>query len=350
LFIALLAMMAGANDAEAIQTFGDINEEWLRTFLELPNGIPSQDTYLRLLAILDPAALTKVLRDWVQDLRGERAGGHIALDGKTVRGSFDRATGGQAIHMVSAWLVGEGLVLGERKIQDKSNEIVAIPELLSLLDVRETTITLDAMGTQKAIAHQITEQKGSYILPLKENHPNLHKEVADYFQGLGYSGLTPAKGMVDRHEDVDAGHGRVETRTCTLSTDLRSLTQRAEWPGLEGIAMVTRRREDKLSGKTSTEYEYYLVGKKKTSAKEVGSLIRNHWGIENGLHWVLDVTFGEDKCRIRAKNGAENMAVLRHLVMSLMRNAPGKKRSMAKRRQRCGWDRSFLLSVLLQGT
>ena len=348
LFIALVAMVSGADDAEAMQDYGEANAEWFAEFLELRHGIPSQDTFLRVFALLSTATVERLFLDWVHGLRTVCEGGHVALDGKTVRRSFDAASGGKAIHMVSAWLASEGLVLGQVKVAEKANEIVAIPELLRLLDIRGVVVTIDAIGCQRTIASQIVEQGGGYVLPVKDNHPKLHADVADYFQGLGRENgraVTPAKDL-DRHESIDAGHGRIDTQTCVLSRDLRSITQRADWPGLLGIAMIARRREDKRTGQVSTEQAYFLVNAPAATAASVAGVVRAHWGIENGLHWVLDMTFKGDQCRVRAGNAAQNLAVLRHLVMNLMRTAPGKKRSMAKRRQRCGWDRGFMLSVL----
>ena len=348
LFIALVAMVAGADDAEAMETFGEANEAWFRQFLALSHGIPSQDTFLRVFALLDPDVVQTLFRNWVDGLRTVWQDGHVAIDGKTLRRSFDHASGGKSIHMVSAWLADQGLVLGQVKVAKKANEIVAIPELLRLLDVRGVTITIDAMGCQRAIAAQIVEQEAHYVLSVKDNHPTLHAHIQGFFADAGRTQRPvddPAP-SVETHQEVDAGHGRVETRTCTFSRDLSWIDQRDEWAGLDGIAMVERERHDKRTGATSTEKAYFIVANPKATAGLVAGVIRQHWGIENGLHWVLDMTFDEDQCRVRAGHAAQNLAVLRHLVMNLMRTAPGKKRSMRKRRQLCAWDRSFLLSVL----
>jgi predicted transposase YbfD/YdcC len=348
LFIALVAMVSGADDAEAMEDFGDANESWFREFLELPHGIPSQDTFLRVFAMLDPNAVQTLFRNWVEGLRTVWEGGHIALDGKTLRRSFNQASGGKAIHMVSAWLADEGLVLGQVKVDGKANEIVAIPELLRVLDVRGVTVSIDAMGCQRAIASQIVEQGGHYVLSVKDNHPTLHAHIDEFFADSGrlQRPVDDPAPTVEVHEEVDAGHGRVETRTCWFSRDLTWVDQREDWRGLDGIAMVLRERHDKRTGTTSREKAYFIVANPTATAGSVARVVRNHWGIENGLHWVLDMTFDEDACRVRAGHAAQNLAVLRHLVMNLMRTAPGKKRSMVKRRQRCAWDRSFMLSVL----
>jgi predicted transposase YbfD/YdcC len=348
LFIAMVAMVSGADDAESMQVFGEANEAWFRQFLQLPHGIPSQDTYLRVFALLDPGAVQTLFRNWVDGIRTVWEGGHVALDGKTLRRSFDAASGGKRIHMVSAWLSDEGLVLGQVKVEEKENEIVAIPELLRLLDIRGVTVTIDAMGCQRAIAAQIVEKRGHYVLSVKENHPTLHEHIEGFFADAGRTQrpIDDPAPRVETHQEVDAGHGRVETRTCWFSRDLSWVDARAEWAGLDGIAMVMRERHDKRTGKTSMERAYFIVSHPRATAGTVARVIRDHWGIENGLHWALDMTFNEDQSRVRARHAAQNLAVLRHLVMNLLRTAPGKKRSLVKRRQRCGWDRSFLLSVL----
>jgi len=348
LFIALVAMVAGADDAEAMQEFGETNETWLRQFMALPHGIPSQDTYLRVFALLDPGVLQTLFRNWVDGLRNVWDGGHVALDGKTLRRSFDHASGSKSIHMVSAWLADEGLVLGQVKVEEKANEIVAIPELLRLLDIRGVTVTIDAMGCQRAIAQQIVEQGGHYVLSVKDNQPTLHEHIEGFFadaERVQRPVDDPGPSVVS-HQEVDAGHGRVETRTCWFSRDISWVDRRTEWGGLDGIAMVVRERHDKRTGATSTEKAYFIVANPTATAGSVARVVRKHWGIENGLHWVLDMAFDEDQCRVRAGNAAENLAVLRHLVLNLLRTAPGKKRGVARRRLRCGWDRSFLLSVL----
>lgn len=348
LFIAMVAMVSGADDAEAMEDFGDANEAWFRGFLALPHGIPSQDTYLRVFAILDPSTVQSLFRDWVAGLRTVWDGGHVAIDGKTLRRSFEAASGGKSIHMVSAWLSEQGLVLGQVKVAEKANEIVAIPELLRLLDIRGVTVTIDAMGCQRAIAAQIVDQGGHYVLSVKDNHPKLLEQIERFFQAAGGEAKPsgdPSR-AVETHQEVDAGHGRVETRMCWFTRDLRDVAQRADWAGLNGIAMVRRERSDKRTGATSIEHAYFIVAHPHATAGSVARVVREHWGIENSLHWVLDMTFDEDRCRVRAGNAAENLAILRHMVMNLMRTAPGKKRSMVKRRQRCAWDRNFMLSVL----
>jgi predicted transposase YbfD/YdcC len=349
LFISLVAMIAGADDAAAIEEFGEINETWFTQMLALEHGIPSQDTYLRLYAVIDPAQLQATFREWVeQDWRQTRSKGHIAIDGKTLRRSFDTASGGKAIHMVSAWLSEDGLVLGQQAVAEKSNEITAIPELLRLLDVNGATVTIDAMGCQRAIAEQIVDCGANYILAVKDNQPKLHEAIEACFADAERKSraLDDPSVAIEVATQTNAGHGRIEERICKLTRDLSWIDQREDWKGLAAIAQVQSTRTDKLSGKSSTETRSFIVSHKTASAARVLQLVRLHWGIENRLHWVLDVSFDEDLSRIRAGHAAENFAVVRHVAVNMLRAVPLGKKSLALRRKRCGWDRDYLLSVL----
>jgi predicted transposase YbfD/YdcC len=348
LFIALSAMLAGADDAEAIEDFGDAHEEWLRQFLELPNGIPTQDTYLRVFAAIDPKAMQSVFREWVTRQRATSEVGHIAIDGKTLRRSFNAATGGKAIHMVSAWLADEGLVLGQLKTGEKSNEITAIPELLRLLDVRGATVTIDAMGCQRAIAEQIVDSGAHYALAVKDNQPTLCDNIRGFFQDaqrLQRPVDDPAP-VLETMREADGGHGRVEERTCWLSRDLSWVENRPDWKGLAAIALVRSERHELATQKSSTEERVFILSDPNATAAAFLRTVRNHWGVENKLHWVLDMTFGEDANRTRIGNAAANLAVLRHVTLNLLRGVPD-KRSVRKRRQRCGWDLNYLSAVLI---
>jgi predicted transposase YbfD/YdcC len=352
LVIVLLAEMCGAEDAEDIEEWARVNEDWLRGFLELPHGIPSADTYLRVMQALEPRAFRQSFAEWVNRLRSASGsttvGGHVAVDGKTLRGSFDTASGTSAIHMVSAWLAGCGLVLGQTKTNTKSNEITAIPELLAMLDLREVTVTIDAMGCQRAIAAQIADAGGYYVLAVKDNQPTLHRNVQEFFADARKERRSLEDGPrpeLDHTEETDAGHGRIETRACWVSPDLSFVEDAAKWKNLRAVGVVEATRTEVLSGKTSCEPRYYITNLPDVSAERLNALVRGHWGIENRLHWVLDVTFGEDASRVRTRNAAENFATIRHMAMNLLREAPGKK-SIKTRRKRCGWDRGFLLAVL----
>ena len=349
LFIALVAIVAGADDAEAIEEFGEANQAWFTQVLGLEHGIPSQDTYLRVFAAMDPSVFQAVFRQWVeQEARRTRGEGHVAFDGKTLRRSFDTASGGKAIHMVSAWFSDDGLVLGQRAVDEKSNEITAIPELLRLLDVRGTTVTIDAMGCQRAIAEQIVDSGAHYILAVKDNQPKLHENVAACFADAQRASrpIDDPAPVVEVATETDAGHGRVEERTCKLMRDLNWIDQREDWKGLDAIAEIRATRTDKASGHTSTESRLYIVSHADATAADVLRLVRSHWGIENRLHWVLDMAFDEDLSRIRVGHAAKNFAVIRHAALNLLRSAPGKKKSLALQRKRCGWDRDYLVTVL----
>ena len=313
LFIALVAMVAGADGADGMEDFGDAHEDWFRQFLPLEHGIPSQDTFLRVFATLEPDALGTIFREWVAGgWRKTHGEGHVALDGKTIRRSFDTASGGKAIHMVSAWLSEDGLVLGQVAVKEKSNEIKAIPELLRLLDVRGTTVTIDAMGCQRAIAEQIVDSDADYILAVKDNQPTLRGNIVSCFADADRDSrpMDDPAPEVDVASETDAGHGRVEERLCRLIRDLAWVEQRDNWKGLSAIAEVVAIRTDKSSGKTSAELRYYIVSSATAGAADVLHAVRSHWGIENRLHWVLDVTFAEDFSRIRAGHAAKNLAVL----------------------------------------
>lgn len=349
LFIALVAMVGGANDAEAMETFGEANEEWLRQFIDLPHGIPSQDTFLRCFAVLRPEDVQELFIQWVGAVRASAVEGHLAIDGKTLRRSFDSASGSRAIHMVSAWLSNQGLVLGQVRVDEKANEITAIPDLLRLLDVRGLTVTIDAMGCQRTIAQSIVDKGANYVLSVKGNHPTLHSHLEMFFDDAlrTQRPFDDPKPAVDVDQQVDSDHGRIETRTCWFSQDLSYIDQKADWAGLTGVAMIRRQREDKRTGKKTDEVSYYIVAHPSATAAKVARWVRSHWGIENKLHWTLDMNFDEDQSRVRAGHAAQTFATLRHLVMNLFRDVKSqKKRSLAKHRQLCGWSRDYLIAVL----
>ena len=297
---------------------------------------------------MDPGAFQEAFRQWVTELRKIWGEGHVSIDGKTLRGSFDNASGAKPIHVVSAWLSEQKLVLGQLKVADKSNEITAIPELLRLLDVKGTTVTIDAMGCQRAIAEQLIDSEANYVLAVKDNQPTLRENIETFFTDAQRAErpLDDPPPVVEKAHDVDAGHGRIEERSCWLSRDLTWIENTEAWKGLAAIAKVERVRQEQLSGKTSREVSYYIISDPKLTADRLNRIVRKHWGIENSLHWVLDMTFGEDRSRVRTKNAALNFGIVRHTALNLLRIAPGKKKSIALRRQRCGWDRSYLVNVL----
>jgi predicted transposase YbfD/YdcC len=341
LVIAVCAVLCGAESYPAIEDFGQEREAWLRQFLELPEGIPSHDTFNRVLRLLDPVEFQACFLRWMQAVAEVTAGEVVAIDGKALRRSFAKGTGKRAIHMVSAWASENGVVLGQRKVDTKSNEITAIPELLDLLALKGCIVTIDAMGCQRTIAQKIVEHGADYVLALKGNQPTLEQAVERFF-------VTGPKAEAHRtqseyHEQTEQGHGRVETRCAWISADLEAELRAAEWPGLQSIGMVEATRT--LGGKTSVEPRFYLSGLP-PEAPQFAQAVRNHWGIENQLHWSLDVTFREDQSRLRMGHGAENFAVLRHIALNLLRQEPSAK-SLPRKRLACALNPDYLLTVLL---
>lgn len=350
--IALMAMVCGCDDAEAMEAWGSANESWLSGFLPLPHGAPTQDVFLAVFAALDPKALGAVLRSWAALLAARLAhqGKHIAVDGKTSRRSFDTASGQSALHTVSAFLSDAGLVLGQTKTECKSNEITAIPELLRLLDLSGATVTIDAMGCQTEIAKTIVEGGGDYLLAVKENQPTLHQDiVATFAEAADARGRTideQPRPTVELFEEVDKGHGRVEKRAVKVCRDLSWLTAATRWPGLVYLVQVVRERTVLATGKTSIESAYYIGSNRRAEVGEVAKIIRRHWSIENELHWVLDMAFREDEARHRARNTAQNMTTLRHFALNIIKRDPTRKLGVANSRKRAGWDRGYLLDLL----
>lgn len=331
LFIALVAVIAGAEDAEAIEDFANENEAWFAERCKLRHGIPSQDTFLRVLAAMDPKAFSTAFETWVTELWGSAAERHIAIDGKTLRRSFDRAIGQSPVHSVAAYATEQGLVLGQVSVGTKENEIVAIPKLLTLLDLRGATVTIDAMGCQTAIARAITEGGGNYLLHVKDNHPTLRRQIAAFFTDAQREDRPKDEKppTVESTTCTDAGHGRIETRRCELSKDLTWLDDRGSWPNLAAIVKVSRRRELKATGAATEDHDYYISSDPNLTAARAEALARSHWAIENGLHWVLDVTFDEDGSRVRTGHAAENFATVRRAALNLLKTAPSPKKGKA---------------------
>lgn len=342
LFIALVAVIAGAEDAQAIEDFGHEHEAWFSERCGLRHGIPAQDTYLRVLATLEPRAFGTVFERWVAAVWGAEAGRHVAIDGKTLRRSFDRAAGVGPVHSVAAFASEQGVVLGQLAVEEKENEIVAIPRLLRLVDVRGATVTIDAMGCQTAIAKAVIDEGGDYLLQVKANHPTLCSHIAGFFKDAERTERAVDDPAPELHEatETDAGHGRVETRRCVLSRDLTWLDRAHEWERLSGIVKVERHRHDKNTGHESHDVAFYILSHPSVTAARVNELVRDHWAIENRLHWVLDVTFGEDESRVRKANAAENFGLIRRAALNLLQAAPnppkarGKAKVSIRRRRR----------------
>lgn len=340
--IAILAVISGADSWRAIETFGQAKLEWLEKFLALPNGIPSHDTFARVFARLDPQQLQQCLGKWMESLATSLGGQVIAIDGKTLRQSFDRNAGQTGVHLLSAWASSCRLVLGQVKVSDKSNEITAIPELLKLLEITGCIITIDAMGCQKAIAASIIDRKADYILALKGNQGNLHKAVKQWFEQARAQQFEARE--YSYYETRESAHDRLEIRQYwTVPTDVLGGDFQSEWMGLQSIGMVISER--RLWNKTTYEVRYY-ISSLTSDAQVFGQAVRSHWGIENSLHWVLDVTFAEDASRIRKDNAPQNFSLLRHLAVNLLRQEKTVKGSLAMKRYRAGLDNNYLAKVV----
>lgn len=344
IIIAVCGVICGADSWVDIEEFGKAKLEWFRSFLDLPNGIPSHDTFGRVFARLEPESFERCFLSWAQGMKEALERRHIALDGKTLRRSHDQAAGKGPLHLVSAWATEEGLVLGQQKVAGHSNEITAIPQLLDVLDVAGAVVTIDAMGTQKAIAQKLIERGADYVLALKANQGKLYEEVGECFTASSEAG---AVGWGHhRHETVNGGHGRVEQRRYWSIWDPEYLTyldEDREWAGLRSIVMVEAQRQK--GEESSLERRYYLSSLA-GDAKELGEAIRGHWGIENCLHWVLDVAFREDDSRARRGNAPENLALIRRLALNLLRREKTSKVGVKAKRLKSAWSEDYLLKVL----
>jgi len=342
LVMAICAVICGADSWVEMEAYGRAKEKWLRQFLALPNGIPSHDTFARVIARLKPEELQECFLRWMQAVSEVTQGEVVAIDGKTLRRSFDRAVGKSAIHMVSAWASANRVVLGQQKVDEKSNEITAIPALLQLLELKGCIVTIDAMGCQKAIAQTIIKQEADYVLTLKANHGLLYEEVQRFFAWAQQRQFADVPHQY--YHTVDGQHGRGEERRYWMVSDLAWLTAKSEWAGLQSLGMVERQRT--VAGKTTVEVHYYLTSLA-GSGQQFGEAVRTHWSVENGLHWVLDVAFQEDQSRIRRDHAAENFAVLRHLALSLLRQEATCTHGIKVKRLKAALDEDYLTRVLL---
>jgi len=342
LTLTLCGIVCGAETWVDIVEFAQAKEDFFGEFLELPHGIPSHDTFGRVFAALDPERFESCFQSWVRNLAGSSKGKLIALDGKTVRRSLDRAGNKAAIHMVSAWVHENRAVFGQVRVDDKSNEITAIPKLLEMLNLKEATVTIDAIGCQKDIAQKIVEGGGDYVLAVKGNQGTLHQDVQEFlddaiardFRGVEH----------DYCEQTEKGHGRIEVRRTWTTDDIDWLRKRHDWAEMRSIAAIDAQRT--LEGKTSTERRYFLSSLPARTAQRIAQIVRKHWRVENELHWCLDVCFGEDNSRVRIGHAAENLSRVRRLALTLLKQETSAKIGIKAKRLKAGWNHKYLLKVL----
>lgn len=340
--IAIIAVICGADGWVAVETYGCAKYEWLKTFLELPNGIPSHDTFARVFAQINPQQFQECFLCWMKSIQKITEGEVVAIDGKTLRGSYDSSSEQSAIVMVSAWATTNKLVLGQVKVDDKSNEITAIPELLKVLELSGCIVTIDAIGCQKEIVKLITEQDADYVITLKKNQGNLYDEVEKLFQSgrsTDFQGIEHSTYKTD-----EIGHGRHEIRHYVMLSQIQSLLNPdSVWSNFNSVGMVESVRL--LAGKTTVETRYF-ISSLKDNAEQFGNSIRSHWGVENSLHWLLDVALREDDCRIRKDNAPQNFAILRHIAVNLLTQEKRVKRGIKNKQFLAAMDNNYLLRVL----
>jgi len=343
IIIAICGIITGAEGWVEVETFGKSKEDWLRSFLELPNGIPSHDTFGRAFEVLDAEAFQNGFSRWVENVFHVTKGQVVAIDGKTARRSHDKTIGKDVIHMVSAWASTNGIVLGQRKVDAKSNEITAIPELLRLLDISGCIVTIDAMGCQKKIAQTICDEKADYVLSVKDNQGKLHQDLQDWF---AYGDQVNFENMGSSYcEMVNKGHGRIEIRRCWVVSDPVAFENIRHYEGWAGLQSIVRVQRERRQGEKVQEETAFFISSLSNDAKTILNATRQHWAIENSLHWVLDVTFREDDSRIRAGNSPQNMTVLRHLALNILKNDKSKG-SIRNKRYKAALNTTFLEQLL----
>ncbi len=338
--IAIMAVLSGADDWNAIQAYGEAKKDWLSEFLSLPNGIPSHDTFNSVIGRLEPTIFAECCLGWMKEAAAKIGAQLIAIDGKSFNGSYDREKGQKSLHMVSAWVSSHQLLLGQVKTEKKSNEITAIPKLLDLIDIRGHIVTIDAMGAQKKIAEKIVKEGGDYVISLKGNQGKLHKNVMNAFdkaQAKEWEGV--------RHETcqtLEAAHGRIEKRSYYI-LPAAAVEMPKGWSTIQSVVMVERERTDWK--KTSHEVQYHICSLP-ADVEKISQAIRAHWGVENQLHWSMDVVFGEDKSRVRKRHGAENFGTMRRQTLGLLKKDTSLKQSIRLKRYRAAMDNDYLLQVM----
>jgi predicted transposase YbfD/YdcC len=344
LFIVLSASICGAGSWRDFVLFGREKLGFLREFFPYANGIPSKNTFARVFGALESDGFRQCFIEWVQGLQSLMQG-VVAIDGKTLRNSHDTGLGKSAVHMVSAFAAGVRLVLAQEKVDEKSNEITAIPKLLKLLNIKGQIVTIDAAGCQKAIAEQIVEQQGDYVLALKGNQGILNEDVRLFLETEATK--PSSKAIESIHEETDAGHGRIETRKCIVSSQIDWLQQKPQWAGLKTIAMIEQTRE--VGAKISTERRFF-ISSLPPDAEKIAHAVRAHWSVENNLHWTLDVVFDEDRSRIRKDHAPENMSIVRHFTLNMLHNAQAAYKGVGIKglRKKAGWGNETLRTVLKQ--
>ena len=339
--IALLAMICGAEGWSEMEEFAHARQDWLRTFLELPGGIPTDDTFRRLLSKLSPTAFEQAFCSWTQALAGALAGKGVSIDGKSIRGSADPGAGRGMVHLVHAWVSDQQLLVAQVQTEAKSNETAALPALLALLDLKGAVVTIDAAGCQKNIADQLVRQKADYVLSLRDNHPLFHQEVLAYFEAEKDSP------QVRVHQSTEGDHGRVEVRRVYTTSEVGWFAERNKWAGLKSLVLVQCERQGQ--GASKREARTYISSLDGRDPVALGAWVRGHWSVENQLHWALDVVFREDQSCIRKDHAPRNLSLLRKLALMLVRKETSHKRGVQIKRKRAAWDPAYLLKLLAAG-